>query len=830
MKRPIVIVAMVYVAGLAVGPLLRLPPTASLAAIALIAASQLVLLATKRAAMDGLLFAAVFLIGDYRQQVIESENRTAREQAVRLEKLPVARIEGRLASTERTYPTRRTYRLEDCVVRGGDAGAGVRFPTAIQLVCSGAAFEEVRDAPPLPGDRVMVEGRLARPPDLSNPDVFNYSAYLENKGIGASVFARQAGAVTFSPPRIRSPRDWIVALAEGMRRWVEATLDGALEPEVAALNRSIFLGEAEWLDRGVREDFMRCGLAHIFAVSGLNVVLLVWVLHTFIRLFRLSPKWRAGILIAATAVFSAVVGFPPSVVRATIMLAAWLVLPFLRYRVEPLTGLATAALVILAANPRALWQPGFQFSFLCMLSIILLQPSLADWLRVTNASQRSIVAGSADMRRRLEALAVVLVRRHIKPDSEMVLAAQLGVLPLLAHYFHMIPFLGAASNIVAALLVWAIMAVTVFLLGTTALLPAIATVFGNTLNLLSHLLLWLVREFALLPAAAIPMPVWPIFVSGLYYLILFGWAAMPREPSPFFEAKQRARLWLALAAIAAWVVWAPAVLGGGSGNTLRATFFDVGQGDSCLLELPGGPVVLVDGGETSAHAGERIIAPFLEARGLDRLDAVVATHSDSDHIGGLPEVFGELTVGWLIEGPTQSDSQAYRRLVGAAEREPARRETVFAGDWIEAPMGARLLFLHPPRGAAYSNSNNQSLVLMADWRECEILIAGDVERAAERDLLASGADLACDVFKVSHHGSALATSEAFLERARPRLAVISCGRNNPYGHPAPEVVERLTSAGITVARTDRDGAVTVRSDGRSLEWRTEGKSGGEGHE
>jgi beta-lactamase superfamily II metal-dependent hydrolase len=119
---------------------------------------------------------------------------------------------------------------------------------------------------------------------------------------------------------------------------------------------------------------------------------------------------------------------------------------------------------------------------------------------------------------------------------------------------------------------------------------------------------------------------------------------------------------------------------------------------------------------------------------------------------------------------------------------------------------------------------------MADWRECEILIAGDVERAAERDLLASGADLACDVFKVSHHGSALATSEAFLERARPRLAVISCGRNNPYGHPAPEVVERLTSAGITVARTDRDGAVTVRSDGRSLEWRTEGKSGGEGHE
>jgi len=819
MKRPIVIVAMAYVAGLAVGPLLRLPPTVSLAAIALIALSQIVLLAMRRAAMDVLLFAAVFVIGDYRQQVIENENRAAREQAARLEKLPVARIEGRLASTERTYPTRRTYRLEDCLVRGGDEGAGVRFPTAIQLVCSGAAFERVREAPPRPGDRVTVEGPLVRPPDLSNPDVFNYSAYLENKGIGASVFARRADAVTFSPPGMRSPRDWIVASAERMRRWVERTLDGALEPEVAALNRSVFLGEAEWLNRGVREDFMRCGLAHIFAVSGLNVVLLVWVLDVFVRLFSPTPRWRSAILIAAAVIFSAVVGFPASVVRAMVMLAAWLAVPFWRYKVEPLTGLATAALVILAADPRALWQPSFQFSFVCMLSIILLKPPLDDWLRPDK--ERGTFRSKQ---------VAFLVNRHIVSGTTMILAAQIGLLPFLAHYFHMVPFVGVLSNLAAAPLVWLIMTTTLVLLGTASLAPAVIWVFGDALNLFSHLLLQLVQEWSLLPAVTIYTPAWPVLASASYYIVLFGWGVVAHAPSPFFEAKQRARLWLALAAIAAWIVWAPAVLGGGSGNTLRATFFDVGQGDSCLLELPGGPVVLVDGGETSAHAGERIVAPLLEARGLDRLDAIVATHSDSDHIGGLPEVFGELTVGWLIEGPTQSDLQAYRRLVGAAEREPARRETVFAGDWIEAPMGARLLFLHPPRGAAYSNSNNQSLVLMADWRECEILIAGDVERAAERDLLASGADLACDVFKVSHHGSALATSEAFLERARPRLAVISCGRNNPYGHPAPEIVERLTSAGITVARTDRDGAVTARSDGRSLEWRTEGKSGGEGHE
>jgi competence protein ComEC len=232
----------------------------------------------------------------------------------------------------------------------------------------------------------------------------------------------------------------------------------------------------------------------------------------------------------------------------------------------------------------------------------------------------------------------------------------------------------------------------------------------------------------------------------------------------------------------------------------------------------------VDGGDVSVRAGERIVAPFLESRGMDRLDAVIATHADSDHIGGLPEVFHELRVAWLVEGPTRSESQAYRSLVEAAEGHAARRDVVFAGDWIEAPAGARLLFLHPARGAVYSNHNNQSLVLMVDWRGCEILIAGDIERAGENDLLASGAELACQVAKVAHHGSALATSRAFLDRAQPTLAIISCGRNNPYGHPSPEVTDRLTSAGVAIIRTDRDGAVTVRFDGRLLEWRTEGKN------
>ena len=810
MKRPVVIVAVVYAAGLAAGSLLRLPPLVVLGGIAAIAVSQIIVLARGRRASDLLLLAAVFLIGDYRQNRIEAQDRAARERLAILESREHVRLEGRLVSMDRVYPGRRTFRLDDCVVRRGDEPP-IRFPTAIQLVCSGPAAEAMATRPPVPGDRVVATGRLERPPDLSNPDVFNYRAHLERDGVGASLFVRGPGAVSVSPPRgWRSPVEIARAAGERLCRPIERMFDRALDPQSAALARSIFLGQAHLLDRDLRRDFTRCGLAHIFAVSGLNVAILVWVWGTFIQVFGLRPLWRSVLLIFALAVFCAIVGFCPSVVRAAIMFGMVLAGPILQNKVEPLTALAAAALAILFVDPRALWQASFQLSFLCMLSIILLKPPLDAWLRLDDEK-------GTPRRRRIAGL----LNRHGFSLVTVVLAAQIGLIPFLAHYCHRIPVVGVLSNIVVAPIVWAIVAIGVILLGVGAVVPPAAWVFGGgTLNLLSHVLTWVLKWWSDFPAVSIVMPSWPLFAGAAYYLFLFGWAVLPHEPSPFFEARQRARLWLALAAIVAWVVWAPALLRGGA-TDLRATFLDVGQGDSCVLELPGGPVVVIDGGP--GRAGEYVVAPYLESRGIDHVDAVVATHPDADHIGGFPSVFGQLDVAWLLEGPGRSESQIYARLLESATAEPARRDTLYAGDWIEAPMGARLLVLHPPRGVVYSSRNDQSLVLLVDWGECEILLTGDAEQRAERDLLASGCDVACDVLKVSHHGSANGTSPALLDGARPMLAILSCGRDNPFGHPDPAVIDRLRSAGVTIARTDQDGAVVVRFHGREMLWGCTGK-------
>lgn len=812
MKRPIVLVAMVYAAGLAMGRLLAVPGNVVLLLAVAIAVGEAAVLLRGRLASDTLLLAAVFLLGVYQHKRIATNDDLARSYVAQLEGFPVV-VEGHLAIGERVYEERAVLTIRDCTVRTA-RGRAIDFPTRIQVVLSRSAYNEFLASRPLPGDRVVVRGRFRAPPELSNPDVFNYRAYLERCGIGATVSVRKADALTFSPPvPHRSPVDLVVATGVQARRWIETVLDSALEPGASRLVRSIVLGQAYLLGHEKRTDFTRMGLGHVFAVSGLHIGILLFVLDSIVRLLLLKPKARCAILILALWLFCSMVGFRPSAVRASTMFTALLMVHFLGYKVEPLTALAVAGGVILAFNPRALWQPSFQLSFVTMFSVILLYPLLRIWLAFDEEK-------GSPLRRR----AAAFINMYFLAVLAVSVSAQLGAIPLLSVYFHRVPIVGVLANPFVLYIAFLMIAGAVALFFSALMFPLILVPLAGSLNLCSAVLESFIGGWSLLPAVSIVTPAWPVAICMLYNLGLFGWAVMPREQSPFFLPKQRARLLIALAGVGAWLVWSPVVLAG-TGGRLRATFLDVGQGDSCVIELPSGAVVLVDGGEARTKAGEFAVVPFLESRGIDYVDAVIATHGDSDHVGGLPAVFDYADVGWVIEGPSRGTSDAYSRFDEAAEAELALRYTVFAGDWIETPTGLRLIVLHPPRGVKYANANDASLVLMLDWKECEILIPGDIEMRAEIDLLRSNADLACEVLKVAHHGSARATSAAFLQRARPKLAIISCGRGNPYGHPSAAVLDRLQQAGAILARTDRDGAVTVLCDGRKLIWWTEGKIG-----
>jgi competence protein ComEC len=260
------------------------------------------------------------------------------------------------------------------------------------------------------------------------------------------------------------------------------------------------------------------------------------------------------------------------------------------------------------------------------------------------------------------------------------------------------------------------------------------------------------------------------------------------------------------------------------------TFLDVGQGDAAVIESPTGKVIVVDGGGIPGldprfgdDPGSRVVVPFLRSRGISVVDLLVPTHPDDDHVQGLIAVVNQLTVHAALDGNLSTvhsaDSGSYALL---RERLRARRVTVQTarrGQRIDIGGGAVLEILHPtgkPLGGR-SATNNDSIVLRLVYGKARVLLTGDAEEEAENDLLASGRDLAADVLKAGHHGSKWSTTDRFLDAVRPSVVVISAGRANRFGHPNREVLSRLERRGIRILRTDRDGAITVQTDGKRIQ-------------
>ncbi len=271
-------------------------------------------------------------------------------------------------------------------------------------------------------------------------------------------------------------------------------------------------------------------------------------------------------------------------------------------------------------------------------------------------------------------------------------------------------------------------------------------------------------------------------------------------------------------------------------GTLRVIGVDVGQGDCTLLITPSGRTILVDGGGTSdamaagdTDVGTRIVVPFLEYLGINAIDVLVVTHPHGDHVAGLSAVGRGPRIGAVLDGTSLPyPSPAYLEFRGLVAGRSIPCARAVRGQTLDMGDGVHILVLNPPSGAAYGTAaaygtgsddatiNNYSVGLRIDYGKTRFILTGDAQNEAEGAMLAAHSDLACDVLKAGHHGSKNATGENWLSALQPKHALISCGRNNRFGHPAPSTLERLEAHGVQVYRTDRQGAITFVSDGRTV--------------
>lgn len=265
------------------------------------------------------------------------------------------------------------------------------------------------------------------------------------------------------------------------------------------------------------------------------------------------------------------------------------------------------------------------------------------------------------------------------------------------------------------------------------------------------------------------------------------------------------------------------------GKELAVTFIDVGQGDSIFIRTPNGKNILIDAGGTPYwnpspfEPGEEVVVPFLESRKVKRLDFVIATHPDGDHIGGMPAVIKKFPVTVLYENGTNSDSPEKEKMHEAIKEKKIVTAVAKQGDIIDVDSSVKFEVLSPPRDFYFEGENNNAIAVRLTYGDVNFFFTADLEYEAEDNILrTSGGDkIRSNILKVGHHGSASSTSDEFLKAVDPEIAVISVGAENNFGHPDSGVIAKLQDADINIYRTDENGNVTVKSDGKKFIVETE---------
>lgn len=633
-----------------------------------------------------------------------------------------------------------------------------------------------------PGEKIKIKILLQPLPQSNNPGQFSYGFYLATQGIKAT------GEI--KGPLVREGLQAGYWVAKGKEK-MQNNITSYLPSDYASITQGIVFGEAHSLPPALQESFTRVGLTHVLAASGQNMVIITTLFLALGTLLSLPLSWITLVTLAFIFLYTLAAGSSPSVVRAAIMAALALGASLFGRPRDLLTSVAGAGLLILFFQPLALWNVSFQLSFAAVLSLFFLTPYLERWLAFLPTSL-------------------------IKPLA-LVLAVELGVTPLTIYYFQQFSLVAFLANIFILPFLEGVLILGLLLAVLGFGPPFLAQGIAGFLWLLLKIALLFTNKLASLPGALIETSSPSVVGLIFYYLALASFLYI-------LTKRVRKKQELTIGALTCVLVVFGFIMSNSFSSSLKITFLDVGQGDAIFLQTPGGQNILLDGGGQPAYfqkkreVGEQILLPFFRKQGIRKLDLLLVSHFHEDHIGGLKTVLEQVPVKKLFLGQKAIEdnpgAQAFWQLV---EEKQLPWAQLRAGQTILLDSGIVLQVLHPGGQlleGTHSDLNNNSLVLKLVYQNFSLLLPGDLEAEGEVDLLAREREnLASDVLKVGHHGSAFSSQEEFLQAVAPKIAVISVGRHNSFGHPSPQTLATLEKRKIKIYRTDRDGAIIIETKG-----------------
>jgi competence protein ComEC len=788
--RPFHVAAACVAAGLALSvarPLLALVAAAGVV---------LVLVACRTAALGalaGALLLAGAAVGDARLASLDAS-------AARVRDGPVSSLRVQLDTPPRPSAFGSSAEVE--VVDGQLRGARLLLRVPRWTGLPGDA---------VPGRELLVSGQLREL--RSGAGDSDFAAYLRHQGI--------AGELLMDHARTTGGRGGgIGAALDAMRHRAERAVAAGMPAPEAALARGMVLGQDEEIDQSTRQDWRDAGLAHLLAVSGQNVMLLVALALPLLALARLGPAARGAALVALVALYVPLAGAGPSLQRAGVMGIAGIAAMMLSRPASRWYALLLAAVVTLAVSPRAGADPGWQLSFVAVAGILLIGRPLA----------RPLARAGGELMRDPPAPVARALVRGLAEGVAITVAATLATAPLVAYHFDSVPVAGLVANLLAlpavAPAMWLGMVKAALGLAAPLVPPAdeLARLLGPLTRLPLAYLDGLAERCADLPGGRLSLPIRsPGAVCAAYALlaVAIGTVALVlrRAPGPGLAPRtaragfaERAAAWrrapravrvgvVVLVASALFLVMAAGLGSPSPPGDLTVRFLDVGQGDATLIQHPDGTAVLFDGGPPEGG-----VTRLLRRAGVRRLAIVVATHASRDHHGGLVDVLARYRVGLLLDGGDGNPHPGLRAVRDEAARRGVRIVPAVAPMTLRAG-GIVVHVLSPsprPPGPAPEDPNLRAVVAVVSSGAFDLLLSADAESEA---LLAL--DLPdVEAIKVPHHGSSDPGLPEVLDRLDPELAAIEVGVNT-YGHPAPSTLAALHRAGVPTYRTDSDGTVTL---------------------
>lgn len=685
------------------------------------------------------------------------------------------------------------------------------------------------------GDYICMSGTVSVPDSAANPGTFDQYIYLRNKGYYLCI---SNGIIESGNHRPYS----IEGFLYGIKNRCTKIIDNSFDSESAGIVKAMLVADKSTLDKNIKKLYSENGIAHIMAISGVHVAIIGMTLYGFLRKLRIGRLISGTFSIAIIILYGIMTGMSSSTERAVIMLILSIAAEYFGRKTDAPTSMGFAMIIMVLGNPYVILDAGFQLSFAAITGVTVVAPQLRKLLRMFKCFIKEADEKKKQKHKKIMGLRKMIIKLI---DALVVgIASFITTTPVIIYYYYQFPPYSILINLIVIPLVSLIVGGSILVVLTGLFFTGAAVVMTYPVRLILFGYKYLCIFASGLPGASVlvgHISIGMVFVYYLSVVLIFAILRMIRIGK---TEREGPILYLMLATVLFLTVVYEVY---SYDKSLKVVYMDVGQGDGVLLRTSGHGGILIDGGSSSnKRVGEYVMVPVLKYYGVSEVEYAFVSHGDVDHVSGLEYLLNEEQSGVHVVNlvlPEYGDHDALQELKSEATANNVNIIYMKPGDNITynhqhaETINIECLYPDEEAGQGVVDTNNLSMILKTtitwDVREADIenlnkssdsdaslslLFVGDAGIAAEQRLIELyeknslgeiSDSIACDILKVGHHGSRNSSGSDFLKRVSAMYGIISCGKDNRYGHPHAETLERLKMADTKYMTTKEHGAIIL---------------------